>query len=155
VQINDVLHSTLDLMRLDKRMKSSIQITLALDENLPRLLLDEGQMSQVFINIIINALDAMPDGGRLHISTRTGSDDQGREAVLVAFADTGVGIPQNELQKIFDPFYTTKEVGKGTGLGLSLSYNIIKQFKGDIKVESESGKGTTFTVILPREKEQG
>jgi len=152
VQLNDVLNSTLDLMRLDKRMKSSIAITVSLDADLPSTLIDEGQMSQVFINIIINALDAMPDGGRLHISSRLGSDDRGRDAILVSFADTGIGIPKDEVQKIFDPFYTTKEVGKGTGLGLSLSYNIIKQFKGDIKVESEPGKGTTFTVILPRDK---
>ena len=155
VQVNDVVNSTLDLMRLDKRMKSSIEIEVALETNLPTILVDEGQISQVLINIIINALDAMPAGGKLRVATRSGLDDLGREAVLIAFEDTGSGIPKDELQKIFDPFYTTKEVGKGTGLGLSLSYNIIKQFKGDIKVESESGKGTTFTVILPREKEQG
>ena len=69
------------------------------------------------------------------------------------FADTGTGIPHEDLQKIFDPFYTTKEPGKGTGLGLSLSYNIVKRFKGDIKVESEPGRGTIFTVVLPIEKE--
>jgi two-component system NtrC family sensor kinase len=72
---------------------------------------------------------------------------------MIEFSDTGSGIPAHDLQKIFDPFYTTKEVGKGTGLGLSLSYNIVKRFKGDIKVESETGKGTIFTIMLPIEKE--
>ncbi len=72
---------------------------------------------------------------------------------MIEFADTGIGIPEQELEKIFDPFYTTKEVGKGTGLGLSLSYNIVKRFKGDIKVESEVGRGTIFTIMLPIEKD--
>ncbi len=151
--LNDVLTSTLDLMRLDKRMKSTIKISVALDPDLPAIMTDEGQMSQVFINIILNAFDAMPEGGTLTVSTSRGTDDQGREALLIEFVDTGLGIPRENLEKIFDPFYTTKEAGKGTGLGLSLSYNIIKRFKGDIKVESEVGKGTTFTLILPLEKE--
>jgi len=153
IQINDVVNSTLDLMRLDKRMKSTIEIGVALDPGLPKTMIDEGQMSQVFINIILNALDAMSDGGKLTVTTRHGKDDQEREAIMIGFADTGVGINKNELEKIFDPFYTTKEVGKGTGLGLSVSYNIVKRFKGDIKVESEPGKGTVFTIILPIEKE--
>jgi signal transduction histidine kinase len=154
VQLNDVLNSTLDLMRLDKRMKSSITIAVSLDADLPKTMIDEGQISQIFINIILNALDAMPDGGKLSVSTRRGQDDQGRDAILISLSDTGTGIPKEDLQKIFDPFYTTKEAGKGTGLGLSVSYNIVKQFKGDIKVESEAGKGTIFTIILPIEKEK-
>ncbi|HUI66790.1 MAG TPA: ATP-binding protein [Nitrospirota bacterium] len=152
VQINEILSSTLDLMRLDKRMKSTIEIGGALDPDLPKTMIDEGQISQVFINIILNALDAMSDGGKLTVTTRHGKDDQERDVIMVAFTDTGIGISKAELQKIFDPFYTTKEVGKGTGLGLSVSYNIVKRFKGDIKVESEPGKGTVFTIILPVEK---
>lgn len=152
-QINDVINSTLDLMRLDKRMKSTIRIEVHLDQALPATLVDEGQMAQVFINIILNALDAMPEGGKLSITTRRDLDDQGKESILAEFADTGTGIPESELQMIFDPFYTTKEPGKGTGLGLSLSYNIIKRFQGDIKVESEPGRGTIFTIILPVQKE--
>jgi signal transduction histidine kinase len=153
VQLNDVLNSTLDLMRLDKRMKSTIKIDVSLDAGLPKTMIDEGQMAQVFINIILNALDAMPDIGTLRVTTQTGRDDQGKESIMIAFGDTGIGIPEQELEKIFDPFYTTKEPGKGTGLGLSVTYNIVKQFKGDIKVESEAGRGTVFTVILPVEKE--
>jgi len=154
VQLNDVLQSTLDLMRLDKRMKHTIDISVNMDPALPRTMIDEGQAAQVFINIILNALDAMPDGGHLQISTSQGKDDQDRDAILVAFADTGTGIPQKDLAKIFDPFYTTKEIGKGTGLGLSLSYNIIKRFKGDITVCSEVNRGTVFTIIIPIEQEK-
>jgi PAS domain S-box-containing protein len=154
VHLNDVLNATLDLMRLDKRMKSSVEIVVALDPELPKVLIDEGQISQVFINIIINALDAMPDGGRLQVTTRRNRDESGACIVTVSISDTGVGIPQSELEKIFDPFYTTKDPGKGTGLGLSLSYDIVKRFKGDIHVHSEIGKGTVFTIQLPVEREK-
>ncbi len=149
VQINDVLKSSLDLMRLDKRMKSTIAIETALAPDLPKTMLDEGQISQVFINIILNALDAMPEGGKLTVGTRTGRQENGDPAIAIEFSDTGVGIPPEDLEKVFDPFYTTKEAGKGTGLGLSLSYNIIKKFKGEITVASLRGSGTTFTIILP------
>lgn len=153
VQLNDVLQSTLDLVRLDKRMKNTIKILVSFDPNLPKTMVDEGQMSQVFINIILNALDAMPEGGSLSITTRQDHGDSGKGSIQIEFADTGIGISKQEFEKIFDPFYTTKEVGKGTGLGLSLSYNIIKRFNGEIKVESEDAKGTIFTIILPVEKE--
>jgi PAS domain S-box-containing protein len=149
VQLNDVLQSTLDLMRLDKRMKSSIGMTISLDPALPKIMIDEGQISQVFINIILNALDAMPDGGSLSIATRHAVEEHDRDFVEVVFADTGTGIPAGELEKIFDPFFTTKEAGKGTGLGLSLSYEIVQRFEGDIRVQSEIGKGTSFTISLP------
>jgi signal transduction histidine kinase len=153
VQLNDVLQSTLDLVRLDKRMKNTIEILVSFDPDLPKTMVDEGQMSQVFINIILNALDAMPEGGSLSITTRQVRGDSGKDSIQIAFADTGIGIAKQEFEKIFDPFYTTKEVGKGTGLGLSLSYNIIKRFNGEIKVESEDAIGTVFTIILPVEKE--
>jgi signal transduction histidine kinase len=153
LQLNDVVTSTLDLMRIDKRMKSSITISVNLDPALPETLIDEGQISQVFINIIINALDAMSEGGNLGVTTRQDRDDQGKDAIVIEFADTGAGISEQELAKIFDPFYTTKELGKGTGLGLSLSYNIVKRLKGDIKADSEVGRGTIFTIIIPVEKE--
>jgi signal transduction histidine kinase len=116
-------------------------------------MIDEGQASQVFINLTLNALDAMPEGGSLKITTRRERDDSGKDSIVIEVADTGIGIPTKDLAKIFDPFYTTKEVGTGTGLGLSLSYNIVKRFKGDIRVESEVGRGTIFTIIFPVEHE--
>lgn len=149
VQVNDILTSSLDLMRLDKRMKSTIDISVNLDPAMPKTILDEGQIAQVFINIILNALDAMPEGGTFSVTSRHGLNDQGQDTIFIEFRDSGTGIPAADLERIFDPFYTTKEAGKGTGLGLSVSYNIVKRFKGDIKVMSESGKGTTFTIILP------
>ncbi len=148
-QINDILKSSLDLMRLDKRMKSTIDIKVNLDPEMPKTMIDEGQIAQVFINIILNALDAMPEGGRLTVTSRHGLSSQGLDTIFIDFLDSGTGIPPADLERIFDPFYTTKEVGKGTGLGLSVSYNIVKGFKGDIKVVSVLGKGTTFTIILP------
>lgn len=154
LQLNDVVNASLDLMRLDKRMKSNIEIAVNTDPELPKTLIDDGQISQVFINIILNALDAMHEGGRLSVSTRAGKDDRGRDSIFVEFTDTGVGIPKEDTGRIFDPFFTTKEAGKGTGLGLAISYNIVKRFKGDIKVESEPGRGSSFTVILPVEAEK-
>ncbi len=153
VQINDVLQSTLDLMRLDKRMKNTIEILSYFDPGLPQTMIDEGQLSQVFMNIILNALDAMTGGGKLTVTTRQERDESGKNSIVIELADTGIGIPPQDLEKIFDPFYTTKEVGTGTGLGLSLSYNIVKRFKGDIRVDSEVGRGTIFTIILPVEQE--
>jgi signal transduction histidine kinase len=151
-QVNDIVKSSLDLMRLDKRMKSTIEIVQSLDPGLPKIMVDEGQISQVFINIILNALDAMPDGGTLSVTTRRGASDEGTASVIIQFADTGIGIPPGNLEKIFDPFYTTKDPGKGTGLGLALSYNIIKKFGGDIQVDSRENAGSTFTILLPEER---
>jgi two-component system NtrC family sensor kinase len=81
--------------------------------------------------------------------SRHGQNSQDLDTIFIDISDTGTGIPPSDLERIFDPFYTTKEVGKGTGLGLSVSYNIVKRFKGDIKVASQLGKGTTFTITLP------
>jgi CheY-like chemotaxis protein len=97
------------------------------------------------MNLAVNARDAMPTGGRLII--RTAGNDS---SVFLIVTDTGIGMPQELLEHVFEPFFTTKEVGKGTGLGLSTAYGIVKQSKGDIKVQSEVNKGTVFTISLPR-----
>ena len=120
---------------------------------------DVGQVEQVLMNLATNARDAMPRGGRLCIMTGKVVVEEGSEArydlpapgeyALISFADTGTGIDKESLGKIFEPFYTTKEVGKGTGLGLSLVHGIIKQHNGSILVSSEMGKGTTFNIYLP------
>ena len=108
---------------------------------------DPDQMSQVFLNLFINALHAMPDGGMLRISVERVSSH-----VKAVIADTGHGIPTEDLPKIFHPFFTTKEAGKGTGLGLTVVHNMVQEHGGSIAVESEPGKGTTFTITLPAAK---
>ena len=106
---------------------------------------DAQLMEQVFVNLIQNAIQAMPGGGKLDIFVR-----ESEEWVGIAFRDTGTGIPRADLKRIFDPFFTTKPEGEGTGLGLSVSYGIVTQHKGEITVESEVGKGTLFIVRIPK-----
>ncbi len=140
-QVNDVIESSIVLIQYDKKARE-ITMTRELDPSLPLVSADKNQLSQVFVNLILNAIDAMPEGGALTVkSFLRGSD------IVVQFQDTGVGIPQEDLIKIFDPFYTTKE--KGTGLGLAVSYNIVKKMNGTLTVESQAGKGTIFTITLP------
>jgi len=112
--------------------------------NLPSIHGDKAQLNQVFLNIVLNAMDAMPEGGILTISTGLS-----QEYVMVEVSDSGVGIPEHILPSIFDPFFTTKTTGKGTGLGLSVSLGIIRKHGGDIRVKSRVNEGTTFTVLLP------
>jgi signal transduction histidine kinase len=111
------------------------------------LFIDADQIQQVFMNILLNAADAMAEnGGTLTIQT-----DFKDGMAKVSFTDTGCGIPKEHLLKLFDPFFTTKQTGKGTGLGLAISYGIIQSHSGEIEVESEVGKGSTFRVKLPIE----
>ncbi len=140
-QVNDIIESSVNLIQFDKRAKD-VNIRKELAPVLPMAMADANQLSQVFVNLILNAIDAMPEGGSLTVKSML------RENMVVAqFEDTGVGIPKENLMKIFDPFYTTKE--KGTGLGLAVSYNIIKKMDGTLTVESEVGVGTVFTVAVP------
>ena len=121
---------------------------------------DETQLRQVLVNLINNAKDAMPDGGHLKVALACEHVNKAMAEtipnaiegsfVVWSIADTGVGIPSEQLEKIFEPFYTTKEISKGTGLGLSVVAGIIKGHKGFIIVESVVGKGTTFNVYLPK-----
>jgi len=128
----------------------NIEIVKNLTPVLPRVLGNAGQLKQVFMNIIVNAAEAMHGNGTLAINT-TPSEDQ--RVVWIEFSDTGEGIPRGNLSRIFDPFFTTKELGKGTGLGLSTSYGIIDGHGGRIDVKSQVGKGTTFRIELPAEPE--
>ncbi len=123
------------------------------------VLVDFNQFEQVIINLAVNGRDAMPNGGRLSVKTYNFSKEQSQagrhklpeaEYVVCEVADTGTGIPKDILEKIWEPFFSTKEVGKGTGLGLSMVYGIVKQTGGFIYCDSEEGKGTTFTIYLPR-----
>jgi len=124
----------------------NIKIEKDLDARLPQVVIDPSEMQQVFMNMILNAAEAMNGEGRLRLSTRLDPTDG---CVEVAISDTGHGIRPEEMERIFDPFFTTKEVGHGTGLGLAISYGIVKEHQGTISVESQVGRGTTFLVRLP------
>jgi len=128
----------------------NIEIVKNLEPQLPRIRGNGSQLKQVFMNIVVNAAEAMHGGGILTITTGLSGD---KKDIWIDFADTGEGIPQENLSRIFDPFFTTKEVGKGTGLGLSTSYGIIDGHGGRIDVKSQVGKGTTFRIELPVELE--
>lgn len=142
--INRILGEALSLVRL-RQEKLNIHVDFAEDPALPYVKVDGNLIRQVFVNLLLNAFDAMPDGGRATISC---SEEEQRVAIRIT--DCGIGIPAENLRRIFDPFFTTKEVGKGTGLGLSVSYGIVQSQGGTIEVESTPGSGTTFTVKLPK-----
>ena len=143
LNVNDLIKDTLSFIRI-KSEKRGIKVSFKANRHLPPLEIDGHQTQQVFVNILLNALDAVEEGSEILISSevRDGS-------VRIGFKDHGIGIHPEHLRSIFDPFFTTKEVGKGTGLGLSVSYGIIKNHGGTIEVESEWGKGALFTVVLP------
>lgn len=139
--INNMINETLSLIEYQPSMKK-IVIKKDIDSELVPIEADHLQLKQVFLNIILNAVQAMPEGGELKITTRNVN-----KGVEVAISDTGIGIPEEERKKIFQPFYTTKK--DGTGLGLSISYGIIKEHGGEIYVESEIGRGSKFRIFLP------
>jgi signal transduction histidine kinase/CheY-like chemotaxis protein len=144
---------------LTRLMTEDIEMSFKLEAGDAMVMADTGQIDQVLINLSTNARDALPRGGKIRISTSVTTPDTellkqndlqpGGEYALIRVEDNGVGIPENILQRIFDPFFTTKEVGKGTGLGLSMVYGIVKQHNGIISVESETNRGTTFSIYLP------
>jgi len=149
IDTKDVIESTLSFSGIHL-LKHDIKITRDYDNNHLDILGDKSQLQQVVLNIFTNARDAMPHGGEFVIRTRN-SENSGK--VIMEFIDTGVGIKEEDLPRIFDTFFTTKEQGKGIGLGLSISYGIIKSHNGEILVESppngQTGKGTKFTISLP------
>ena len=144
VNVNEVLERTLMLSEHQLTL-ANVRVIREVDPGLSTIQANPGQLQQVFMNLIINAHHAMPEGGQL--SVRTGSVPQKR--VFIEIEDTGVGIPPEHLNRIFDPFFTTKEEGKGTGLGLAVSRNIVEGHGGLIGVESTVGAGTIFRVVLP------
>jgi two-component system NtrC family sensor kinase len=146
--INELIESSLSLTRI-QLAKKDIEVVFEKNSHLPFLKIDGHQIKQVFVNILLNAVDALEDGGQLAISL---SDTDGK--LFIRFVDKGHGIRPERLAKIFDPFFTTKEVGKGTGLGLSVSYGIMKSHGGTIEVDSSPGEGSVFTVILPMRDEE-
>ena len=127
-----------------KLQKTGIKIETDFNAGLPHIMGDPHQLQEVFFNIIINAIDAMPDGGSITIVARGVG-----KCVDIKIADTGTGIPEEDLGNIFQPFYTTKPLGEGTGLGLPVSLEIVRKHNGTMEVYSEVGVGTVFNITLP------
>jgi CheY-like chemotaxis protein len=160
MDLNVLISREAELLR--RVIREDIELQLSLADTLLAVKADNSQIEQVLVNLVNNAQDAMPKGGRIAISSAAveldrkfyethGFGEPGRYAVIT-FSDSGEGMGEEIRQKIFEPFFTTKEVGRGTGLGLSICYGIIKQHKGYILCESGPGKGTAFTVYLPMVK---
>jgi signal transduction histidine kinase len=143
VDVNKALEEVVAIVQHDLRNKK-VTVQKQFADSLPLISGNTNYLQQAFLNFIINARDAMPHGGT--VTVRTELKDLN---VVVQFADTGVGIPREHLDKLFSAFFTTKEAGKGTGLGLSICKKIVSQHSGEIKVASEVNVGTTFSVILP------
>ncbi|MCX7683558.1 MAG: ATP-binding protein, partial [Anaerolineae bacterium] len=140
--INEVIENTLSLVGKELQ-KHNIHVERKLDPNVPPVMIAPDQIGEVLMNLIVNARDAMPEGGTLRICTHAGCD-----GVYVCVADTGVGIPPEILPRVFEPFFTTKGE-HGTGLGLAISHSIMHEHGGDITVESQVGQGTKFTLYFP------
>jgi signal transduction histidine kinase/FixJ family two-component response regulator len=158
VDINQIINSFINM--IERTIGVYIEVKCDLQENVWKTFIDKIQFEQVIMNLAVNAKDAMPNGGTLTISTKNITKEQVKlfnrsemklkDYIQIDISDTGFGIKPEIISNIFDPFFTTKEQGKGTGLGLSTVYGIIKQMDGNIYVRSEIGKGTTFTIYLPK-----
>jgi len=147
--INTVILELIALIEPQATVQN-ILITKELDSDLPQLMVDAQQLHQALMNIILNSLEAMPQGGKLKVSS---GYDQRDEAIKIEITDTGYGIPEENLPYLFEPFFSSKPEGKGIGLGLSIVYEVIDEHNGSIEVESEVDKGTTFIIKLPIHKE--
>ncbi|MEA3386226.1 MAG: response regulator, partial [Thermodesulfobacteriota bacterium] len=156
--VNEIVQETLELMK--SSLPENIETGFSLQEDIPLIKCDPTQVQQTILNICLNALDAMPDGGRLLVATSEVEykevcercpDSMARPGryVCISISDTGTGIEPETRDRIFDPFFTTKEVGKGSGLGLAMAYGIVKSSEGCIHVESENGQGATFKLFFP------
>jgi two-component system NtrC family sensor kinase len=144
LDLHAIIDEVVDSMLANELAISNVSVEKRYDRTVKEIAADRTQLIQVFVNLVKNAIDAMSGGGRLSVATlRRGT------RAAVSIRDTGVGISPAHLEKVFMPFFTTKEPGKGTGLGLSVSYSIIRNLGGDFYVESTAGKGSTFTVELP------
>jgi signal transduction histidine kinase len=148
VDINGTLIRTLSLLK-DRVHLKNVRINEDLDLSLPRIKADKDRLEQIFLNIILNAVQAMANGGELTLRTklRRQSASVSTKKVELTIIDTGCGVPKENLGKIFDPFFTTKH--ESTGLGLSITHSLVNQHHGTIAVESKIGKGTTFVVTFP------
>jgi two-component system, NtrC family, sensor kinase len=144
VNVARVLDDTLQLLEPQLR-RSQIELVRRYDQDAPEAYANAGKLQQVFTNLILNARDAIPGGGRIIVATETADDG----SLVAEISDTGIGIAPENVAKIYDPFFTTKGVGQGTGLGLAVSYGIVQEHGGHIAVDSTPGQGTTFRITLP------
>jgi signal transduction histidine kinase len=147
--LNDIVNRVLELAAYSAKL-AKIEVIKEFDSSLPKLTADSNQLQQVFTNLVVNAIQAMPGGGKLTLRT---SHDKGQLKLEVQ--DTGYGISPENMRKLFTPFFSTKKEIKGVGLGLAISYGIIQRHRGKIEVQSKEGKGTNFTVYLPVHQEKG
>ena len=147
VAVPDLLEASLRLVRNELAL-AGVEATVDAAPELPRVNGNPRNLQQVFLNLFLNAMEAMPDGGALRVTARRRDD-----FVRIAVQDTGSGIAPEHLDQVFEPFFTTKEAGEGTGLGLSVSYSIVEKHGGLLEVESQPGRGTTFAVTLPATQE--
>ena len=160
--LNEIITNSEIMLR--RVIPENIEIRIKLEQDIGNVRVDPGQIDQVIMNLVVNARDAMPKGGRITIRTqscsfdeetiRPYSDDKMGDFACLFIKDTGTGMDKETLKHIFEPFYTTKEKGKDTGLGLSVVFGIIKQYGGWINVYSEPGKGTSFMIFIPIVKEE-
>jgi two-component system, NtrC family, sensor kinase len=142
--LNALVERAADLVRHQMKLKR-VALEVTVDPALPPIAADDGQLRQAIIALLMNALDATPSGGRIEVTTQREGDD----AVALTVADTGVGIPPEHLDKIFNPFFTTKPVGQGTGLGLAITHGIVTSHGGEVRVTSEVDRGTRLCLVLP------
>ncbi|HLM59770.1 MAG TPA: ATP-binding protein, partial [Pyrinomonadaceae bacterium] len=149
VDVNKVIETSLRLASFDKFFQN-LRLKKDFGANLPEIFADSDQLQQVFLNLFLNARDAMPGGGELFIKTSNSN-----RKIKIEITDSGVGIDEKNLKQIFDPFFTTKSTGKGTGLGLAVCYGIITAHGGKIEVESNENRGTTFYIVLPVKEKNG
>ena len=147
ININNILLEAITLIRT--RLKDDkITINTEFDYDLPLIIGDIKQLKQVFLNILLNSIEAMPDGGKITVGTNMINLSRDQKRLLkITIADTGCGIEADKIKYIFDPFFTTKEYG--TGMGLAIAFTVIEQHGGMIEVDSKPSKGTTFTIYLP------
>jgi len=145
IDVNQCVEEVISLLAHQLEM-DKISVEIRLSPDLPRVTADGEKLKQVFMNLLMNARQAISGKGRISVGTE---NDLGQKVIRIFFADDGCGISVDHINKIFDPFFSTKPVGEGTGLGLSVSYGIVQDHNGRIEVESRPGKGSTFTLILP------
>ena len=148
VDVREELENTLALIHYHLR-NHHIGVVRQFAPEVPMIHADRQQLRQVFLNLLTNASDAMPQGGTLTLGVATRALATGTPAVVIAFTDTGIGIAPADMPKVMEPFFTTKEEGKGTGLGLAICRRIMQEHHGTIEISSEVGKGTTIRLALP------